>query len=150
MSSPSPTTLGERVRFLREKKGMSQSELAGALPGVKQQSIDQLEQGQVRRPRFLPELAVALGTNVQWLLTGEENAPAPDTEIDTALLRDVFVAVENVLAQKKLHLDTAHKANIVGALYELMQDETQRGPEALNQAAANVVDYDQLMRRNQR
>ena len=40
--------LGDRVRKLREEKGWSQSELAAHLPGVRQQSIDQLERGAVR------------------------------------------------------------------------------------------------------
>ncbi|MBI3419189.1 MAG: helix-turn-helix transcriptional regulator, partial [Proteobacteria bacterium] len=96
--------LGQRVRALREEKGWSQSALAAQLPSVRQQSIDQLENGHVKRPRFLPELAQVLGTHVQWLLTGQGARAAArarkDSVIDADLLRDVFVAVEDVLAQR--------------------------------------------------
>jgi transcriptional regulator with XRE-family HTH domain len=140
---------------VREEKGWSQSELAALLPGVSQQSIDQLERGHTRRPRFLPELAQALGTHVQWLLTGEgKRAGAPTKRlesIDTMLLRDVFVAVEHVLSSrpgKKLSLE--QKARLISALYEMTYSEGRRSPEKIMQAANNIVSYDQFLKRSHR
>lgn len=151
MSSPTILTLAARVRHLREKLGLSQAELALRMgAGVKQQSVDQVERGLVSRPRFLPELATALGTSVQWLLTGEgEATPAPlkaAMDVDVLLLRDVFTAVESVLAKKDLQLPPEQRAHLVGALYELMREEENRGPEQMLQAATSIISYDQLIR----
>lgn len=74
MSKNERLGLGGRVRLLREKHGWSQQKLAAMIPGVRQQSIDQLEQGKVARPRFLPSLAQALGVPEKWLLTGKGKA----------------------------------------------------------------------------
>jgi transcriptional regulator with XRE-family HTH domain len=146
--------LGSRVRRLREEKGWSQSELASYLPGVHQQSIDQLERGRVRRPRFLPELAQALGTQVQWLLTGEgSKMPASRKrtgDIDPQLLQDVFIAVEHVLAQRSKDSDLKHKVKLICALYELMAQEETRTAEKLNQAVSNIVSYEQFLKKSKK
>jgi transcriptional regulator with XRE-family HTH domain len=147
-------TLGGRIRQLREALALSQADLAARLPGVKQQSIDQVERGLVARPRFLPELAEALDTTVAWLLTGEgppDRAPPRsdqkvNIDIDTELLRDVLLAVESVLAAQRLELEVKHRAQLIGALYELMRTQEKRNAEMLAQAAANIINYDQLMR----
>lgn len=151
MSATKTSQFAARVRRLREKLGLSQSELAARIgTGVKQQSLDQIERGLVSRPRFLPELAQALGTSVQWLLTGEgaptlAPAKAP-MDVDVNLLRDVFIAVENVLVKKELQLPPDQRAHLVGALYELMREEEDRSTEQLMQAANSIVSYDQLIR----
>lgn len=61
--------LKDRVRETRGEMQLTQTALA-KLAGVKQQNIQQLEDGAVKRPRYLPELADALGVNLKWLLTG--------------------------------------------------------------------------------
>jgi len=63
-------TLGERVKLLRKDKGLTQSELAG-LAGVTYQNIQFCESGRIKVPRYIKELADALGTSVQYLLDGE-------------------------------------------------------------------------------
>lgn len=71
-----PTTIGgmagiaERVARRRQQLGLSQSALARRL-NVKPQSIQQLENGQVARPRYMLELARALGVDAEWLVTGQ-------------------------------------------------------------------------------
>lgn len=76
-------TLGERVtkaRELRRDKAtglpLSQSELARMVSrasgmNVKQQSISQLEEGLVKNPRYLSELANVLGVSFNWLKSGK-------------------------------------------------------------------------------
>ncbi|NDE90367.1 MAG: XRE family transcriptional regulator [Alphaproteobacteria bacterium] len=142
--------LGDRVRQLREERGWSQNELAAQLPGVKQQSVDQLENGKVARPRFLPELAVALRTSVQWLLTGDglpAHMPAADVSIDTVLLRDVMAAVETVLDQQKAKLDHKHRAEMIAVLYDMMRNEEKNNPEKMQQAASNIISYSKFLKR---
>lgn len=62
--------IGERVRRVRQERGLSQEQLA-ELCGAKQQSIQALEKGEVHRPRYIMELAKALGVNGDWLVHGE-------------------------------------------------------------------------------
>ncbi len=57
-----PATLGRRVAARRGKLALSQEALAARV-GMKQQGIDAIEQGRVKRPRLLRELARALQTS---------------------------------------------------------------------------------------
>lgn len=59
---------GERVRLIREWHGWNQSELARRA-GVKPQNIQQLEGGRVQQPRYIADLARALGVRVDLLLS---------------------------------------------------------------------------------
>ncbi len=63
-------TLGARVRQCRLALNWSQAELAKRLD-IKQQSIDQLESGKVKSPRYVIELAEALGAPLEWLRHGK-------------------------------------------------------------------------------
>ncbi|HVY12682.1 MAG TPA: helix-turn-helix transcriptional regulator [Alphaproteobacteria bacterium] len=142
--------LGRRVRRLREEKGWTQSELAAHLPGVRQQSIDQLEQGRVKRPRFLPELAEVLGTHVQWLLTGHGKRLAPRVRkpaIDAALMHDVLVAVDHMQGRRGKKIAPQQKAKLICALYELMRAQEHPSPAQLAEAASNIVGYDEFLKR---
>jgi transcriptional regulator with XRE-family HTH domain len=62
-----PAALGRRVALRRAKLALSQEALADRV-GMKQQGIDAIEQGRVKRPRLLRELARALATSEDWLL----------------------------------------------------------------------------------
>ncbi len=93
-----PAALGRRVASRRAKLGLSQEALADRV-GMKQQGIDAIEQGRVKRPRLLRELARALRTSDDWLLwrrgaeeiAAEHNrVPAgqefePDPDLDTPI-----------------------------------------------------------------
>ncbi|MTC71986.1 helix-turn-helix domain-containing protein [Providencia sp. wls1914] len=71
-------SISSRVKSKRIQIGLTQSELAEKA-GTTQQSIEQLEGGKTKRPRFLPELAAALNCSVDWLVSGkEENSNIPD------------------------------------------------------------------------
>ena len=69
-------TLGERLKYARERKGLTQSALA-ALSGASQQSVNMAESGKARRPRSLHEMAKTLGVSVDWLLSGRDGGFAP-------------------------------------------------------------------------
>lgn len=138
-----------RVRMLREERGWSQAELAEHLPGVKQQSVDQLEQGKVLRPRFLPELAALFGTSVQWLLTGHGDrraAVSSEAAVDITLLKDVVEAVDNAEESGKYELSREERAKLIAAVYDLMQREEKRDSKAMEQAAQNIIRYEQFRR----
>lgn len=64
-------TLGARLRYARERKGLTQAALA-AQAGTSQQSVNMAECGRAKRPRSLHEMAGILGVSVDWLLTGRE------------------------------------------------------------------------------
>ncbi|MEI7411691.1 LexA family protein [Pectobacterium aroidearum] len=66
-------TIAVRVKSRRESLEITQVELAERV-GTSQQSIEQLENGKTKRPRYLPELAKELGVTVDWLLSGKEES----------------------------------------------------------------------------
>jgi len=96
MKQVNAAAFGHRMRRRRAKLGLSQEALADQV-GMKQQGIDAIEQGRVKRPRLLREIAAALATSEDWLLWGRgsedpdgepKRVPAgeefePDPEIDT-------------------------------------------------------------------
>ena len=64
-------TLANRVEKRMKELGWTQSDLARRVGhGVKPQNIQQLLDGTVKQPRYIAELAAALGVSVDWLLTG--------------------------------------------------------------------------------
>lgn len=64
-------TLGKRVRFGRNLKGVSQDELARAV-GCDQQTISALEVGDATFTIFIFEIAHFLNLSAEWLATGKE------------------------------------------------------------------------------
>ena len=72
--------LAENVRILRERAGMTQAELAEKL-GKGQTTIFKIENGQTLRPRFMDELAQALGVSrIQLEFGTPDAAPQPVAE----------------------------------------------------------------------
>lgn len=68
-------TLGDRVREVREERGLSQDQLTAMVrkAGAKlaDSAIGQLELRSSRSSRSSREIAIALGVNHDWLLTGK-------------------------------------------------------------------------------
>jgi phage repressor protein C with HTH and peptisase S24 domain len=62
--------IGPRIAALRAELGISQTDLAEAVD-MKQQGIAAIEAGGVKRPGKLREIASALRTRQEWLLTGQ-------------------------------------------------------------------------------
>ncbi|HGX0264338.1 TPA: helix-turn-helix domain-containing protein [Escherichia coli] len=65
-------TLSERLKKRRIALKMTQTELA-TKAGVKQQSIQLIEAGVTKRPRFLFEIAMALNCDPVWLNSHSSN-----------------------------------------------------------------------------
>ena len=64
-------SIGDRIRWLREKKGINQLELANLI-GISGPSVSNLETGRSKRPASttLLRLAAALEANPGWIVTG--------------------------------------------------------------------------------
>ena len=62
-------TLAARLRKAMEERQFDQQQLAAAA-GCTQGAISQILVGKTLRSRFLPQIALALGVSVEWLMTG--------------------------------------------------------------------------------
>lgn len=63
------STLADRVKLARDKKGMTQQEVAKK-SGMSQPSYYKIENGKTNRTTFINSLASVLGVNAHWLETG--------------------------------------------------------------------------------
>lgn len=68
-------TLSQRVRTRRTELGLTQAEVAEQA-GITQQSYQQLEAGETKRPRNLLEIASALECTPHWLMYGDSKKAA--------------------------------------------------------------------------
>ncbi|MGL6605291.1 LexA family protein [Aeromonas hydrophila] len=85
--------INERIKQTRKRLGYSQ-EILGSRVGVSRVSISQWERGEnTPNGRYLNELAAALGVTVDWLLTGEGDAPASSGEQQVTGYHNVEPAV---------------------------------------------------------
>ena len=65
-------TIGDRVKKLREDKGLKQRELAELVGNLSFQNIGNLEQNKIKRaPRYINELAEVLDVTVDYLIRGQ-------------------------------------------------------------------------------
>lgn len=62
-------TFGDRLKKARQAAGLSQSELARRV-GVRPQTIQFIEAGGVKKPRYTVEIALQLKVNPEWLANG--------------------------------------------------------------------------------
>ena len=74
-------TIGEQAREFREWKGWNSREMAEAV-GTSRQNIEKLELIGARQPKYLGDLAKAMGTSVEDLLNGRYSPPVVIGEVD--------------------------------------------------------------------
>jgi HTH-type transcriptional regulator, cell division transcriptional repressor len=98
-------TLALRLRQAREKKGLTQYELA-KLAGTTQQNIQNIEAGLVKRPRRIDAIAKAVEASPAWLQFGVEAIDKLDSD-----------AIE--LAQDWMELDEPQKSALRNAIMEM-------------------------------
>lgn len=72
-----PMSVAENVRRFRKDRGLSQEDLAKAV-GIRQNAIVQLENGKTKKSKYLPQIAVALGCQLNQL---DETLPNPGVQI---------------------------------------------------------------------
>ena len=107
-------TVAERLRFAREQRGWTQSQLAAA-SDVSQGTIGNIESGARQSRGSLPKIAKALGVSHDWLADGEgEMVPAGGR-----------VEASNIVAlpPSRRIVDTLDELQaVVGQLSPLLQD----------------------------
>lgn len=77
------TTIGSRVRYWREKRGMSRVELAERVGAGRESTISDLELGKTKKGTFLGPIAQALGLSLDYVLRAEG-----EPELNAAPLRE--------------------------------------------------------------
>ena len=94
-------TLGERVKAARNKKRLTQGQLADKL-GMSYHNIQNLESGRTKTCRFLEPLAEALGTTPNHLFAGsKENVITVEAEVNLVSL------------DKEIEFKPRHKYHVV-------------------------------------
>lgn len=94
-------TVGERVKWARAQRGLSQKALA-ELAGVATGTIGNLESGTRGRPRELLSIARALGASVDWLDTGAGYWEADKRWLNTDLVPYFLAMLEGSVNVRKL------------------------------------------------
>lgn len=65
-------TIGERLRLAREKRGLTQAQLANRVRvQLTQGTIGHIESGRNENSRYIVWIAAALNVRAEWLLTGQ-------------------------------------------------------------------------------
>lgn len=111
-----PTSLGERLKFIRQLRGLSQVRLS-ELSGIAQSDISKIELGRIKRSAVLLKLAQVLECNPYWLETGQGQHEQPWVSLPMALAS---------LAQACLALDPVSQKR-VGLLLKSLANDPQ-GP----------------------
>lgn len=105
--------IGDKIRKLREAKGLSQPQLAERA-GVSQQLISNLESGKVKSSKKLPEIAAALGAAPSQIDSrySEAGAPAAREPAGSAFNEEV-VRIDDVRDVLSELLDTVYSDDTV-------------------------------------
>jgi transcriptional regulator with XRE-family HTH domain len=128
-----PNGIDKEEVFLRIKKirgPLSQKEFAKIL-GVNQATVCKYEAGRLPDALTLKRIANHGGVTVEWILGGEEKGAAPQlrelapegysatlSDIETELLIQAVVAVEQVIKMKRLKLTLEQKARLFVKVYD--------------------------------
>lgn len=99
----------ERLIDIRERKGLSQSEL-GRRAGVGQSTINRLEQGETRNPRNLFEIAQALGTTEDYLMQRTDDDGLATFRGSPSDLTE-FAQTVSSARDRRMKFEAAHAAN---------------------------------------
>lgn len=142
-------TVGERLRYARTRKKLTQKTLA-KLAQTTQGAISDLEVGRNETSRDLPQYATILGVSALWLATGNGPMEA-DTSVDSIhgvtpskqIASDFFVRCHHaaqLFCAKTGRLDTPPDDVIVLAcrLYEQQADHPERGVSELLAYLMNI------------
>jgi transcriptional regulator with XRE-family HTH domain len=126
----------DRLVALRKIWGKSQRVMA-VDAGVSLNSWQRYEAGAPPSAEVLARLA-QLGANPGWLLLGQEpllqKDVVPPAAYDGALMRDVIVALEELLGEEGRILSPAKKAELIDLVYQLETAERAQGRAGLSGA----------------
>jgi len=144
------TTQPNRLKEIREKRGLSQDQLADQMD-VSQQQVHRWEQGDLKMS-VVTKAARALDCAEQDLFGPPANPstfgytsrpgdlPAPDA----SLLGQIIGYVDAFLAEEGLELDADRKGTVVASLYQLAhRDAVARG---IKPEAADLSPFDNVIK----
>jgi transcriptional regulator with XRE-family HTH domain len=124
------SSLGQRVRDLRNKKGWTQTDLAN-MAGVTYQNIQFCENDKIKMPRYINELAESLGTSIEYLVKGEEEPNVVHIQqhisivsVDTPVKPDPNYDYHLVKIKKNEPLFVPKGAEIVGQVNKVFVGHT--------------------------
>lgn len=109
ISKTTPTeTLGERVRSLRKRRGLSHDKLA-ELVGTSRRHLIRIEQGTRPKPDMLNRIAEALGTDADHLTAGisDGRQESEDDDLALALLSPIRAIVARAVEERFEQVTTA-------------------------------------------
>jgi transcriptional regulator with XRE-family HTH domain len=138
-------TVADRLKYAREKRGMSQTGLATAV-GITFQSIQAIEGG--GGSKHLSAIARALRVNLDWLESGAgsmdavaaDDPPRPDLSENNALWHWVIVQAEQYLLLRNESLSPEDKADYIFLLHEIAEKAENR--ERFDPAQySNIVEF---------
>lgn len=133
------TSIAERIVARRKALNMSQAALAEAV-GMAQPSLARTESGHTRRPRFLPDIARALGVNLIWLLYGTGPEDAAERPLDEAVLHAAAAGAFTAARALAGDIDADEFAALVVAVYNDMQSQGEKGLDPTT-AAGSMLRY---------
>lgn len=99
--------LGSRVAYWREKRGLSQIQLAERIAGLSQQALSALESRDSKTSEVAAQLADVLGISLHWLVSGSgkpepQDWPFPgiDRSRFDALSRDQQIEIQGLVRER--------------------------------------------------
>lgn len=142
--------VSERIRKIRGS--LTQKMFADKL-GVKQNAISRYESGLIPDFETLNKIAVFANVTVEWLLRGGDQKgydlwrfvsgecdPKLISAIETALLREAIVKIEEVIKESRLKLDIHQKARLIARVYEECRANLQKPSHRQVQKILLLVD----------
>lgn len=88
------TKLAETLKRELEAQGMTQQELADAA-GTTQPAIYKIVNGKTKKPRILPEIAIALGVTIDYLLGLDERKTEISEDARFERMKSLFMRLDD-------------------------------------------------------
>lgn len=113
----------EILKQKRLKLGLSQTVMAKKI-GVSQQHWDRYEKGYPIPLEKILKISKELNIS-KWDLLPEEFIPKNQTYFNKELLTSIFISIEKLIIEKKLHFSPEKKAKLLTLLYERFEQNPQ-------------------------
>lgn len=107
--------LGQRLKQERERKKLSQKELAD-LVGTSQEAISAAERRDSKRSEFAAKMADVLGVRLEWLLTGEGAREQITSESEANAHSEGFMARLYALQKEFATMSDGEKSLVADAM----------------------------------
>lgn len=89
----------KRIQMLMDQHGMKQDDLA-RITGISQNAVHKILSGKTQKSRFLPDIAKALATTVEYLENGESKKDAKgESELQKSTRVKIFRDIDELLDQ---------------------------------------------------